>query len=248
MVNDSCLARTKKYRVQISDGRLFLHLANDENGAMTVMEVAEPNELPALYTQKMLLPLAFIPSPADVLLIGLGGGQQAKFIHRYLPELRTIGLEIDAEVVELARAHFNLPADDERLRVVIQDAAEFVRNHSDEQCDLILSDAFGEGYRPVDALHTVDFYRECHRILRTGGVMTVNVYEPTAEWAARFMSTVSSVFTCRKFIAISPIQGVMVLWKDRPDLNWDAVRERAARLDSKTGLGFSAFVNELKNE
>lgn len=248
MADDSCVERTEKYRVQISDGRLFLHLANDENGAMTVMELAQPNDLPALYTRKMLLPLAFIPSATDVLLIGLGGGQQAKFIHRYLPELRTIGLEIDTEVVELARTHFGLPPDDDRLRVVVQDGADFVRNHGDEQCDLILSDAFGEGYRPVDALHTPDFYRECHRILRPGGVMTVNVYEPTAEWAARFMSTVSSVFTCRKFIAISPVQGVMALWKGRPDLDWDAIGDRAARLDSKTGLGFSAFVDGLKNE
>ena len=94
MADDSCVERTEKYRVQISDGRLFLHLANDENGAMTVMELAQPNDLPALYTRKMLLPLAFIPSATDVLLIGLGGGQQAKFIHRYLPELRTIGRSI----------------------------------------------------------------------------------------------------------------------------------------------------------
>lgn len=248
MAEDSCVTETEKYRVKISDGRLFLHLANDEGGAMTVMELEQPHDLPAAYTRKMLLPLAFIPSPTDVLLIGLGGGLQAKFIHRYLPELRTTALEIDEEVVELARAHFGLPADDERLRVVVNDAADFVRDHGDEQFDLILSDAFGEGYRPVDALHSVEFYRACHRVLRSGGVMTVNVYEPTAAWADHFMSTVASVFPCRKFIPISPIQGVMVLWKGRPDLNWDAVGERAAKLDGKTGLGFSAFVDELKSE
>ena len=248
MAEHSCVTKTEKYRVQMSDGRLFLHLANDERGAMTVMELAQPHELPALYTRKMLLPLAFIPSPADVVLIGLGGGQQAKFIHRYLPELRTIALEIDQEVVELARTHFGLPVDDERLRVLVSDAADFVRDHGDEQCDLILSDAFGEGYRPVDALHSAEFYRACHRILRSGGVMTVNVFEPTAIWANRFMSTVSSIFPCRKFIPISPVQGVMVLWKGRPDLDWDAVRERAAKLDRKANLGFSAFVDELQNE
>jgi spermidine synthase len=248
MADDSSIATTKKYRVQMCDGRLFLHLANDDNSFMTVMELAEPNDLPAIYTRKMLLPLALIPSPTDVILIGLGGGQQAKYIHRYLPELRTIALEIEPEVVELARAHFGLPADDERLRVVIDDAANFVRNHGDEQCDLLLSDTCGEGYRPIDALHTLDFYRECHRILRTGGIMTVNVYEPTAAWADHFMSTVSSVFACRKFIPVSSEQGVMVLWKGRPDLDWDAIGERAARLDSKTGLGFAAFVDELKNE
>ena len=59
MADDSCVERTEKYRVQMNDGRLFLHLANDENGAMTVMELAQPNDLPALYTRKMLLPLAF---------------------------------------------------------------------------------------------------------------------------------------------------------------------------------------------
>lgn len=248
MAEDSCIRETEKYRVQIRDGRVFLHLASDERKAMSVMEIEQPHVLPAPYTRKMLLPLAFIRYPTDVVLLGLGGGQQAKFIHRYLPELRTIALEIDQEVVDLARAHFGLPADDERLRVVVDDAADFVRNHGDEQCDLILSDVFGEGYRPVDALHSVEFYRACHRILRTGGVMTVNVFEPTAAWAKHFISAVASVFPYRKFIAVSPDQSVMVLWKDRPDLDWDAVHERAAKLDEKTGLGFSAFVDELKNE
>ncbi len=248
MTDDSCIIETEKYRVQVSGGRLFLHLANDERGSMTVMDLAQPDDLPAVYTRKMLLPLAFIPSPSDVLLIGLGGGQQAKFIHRYLPELRTVALEIDEEVVELARAHFDLPADDDRLHVVVNDAADFVRGQGDEQFDLILSDAFGEGYRPVDALHSAEFYRACHRILRTGGVMTVNVFEPTATWANEFLSTVSSVFACRKFLPISPVQGVMVLWKGRPNLDWDAAHARAAKLDSQAALGFSAFVDELKNE
>lgn len=248
IAEDSRVASTGKYRVRETDGRLFLHLADDEASAMSVMNLSQPDALPALYTQKMLLPLAFIAAPTDVILIGLGGGQQAKFIHRHLPELRTIALEIEPEVVELARTHFSLPPDDERLRVVVSDAAHFIRGHGNAQCDLILSDAFDERYGPVDALHTVEFYRACHRVLRTGGIMTVNVYRPTAAWAAEFMSTVSSVFPCKKFMLVSEVQGVMVLWKDRPNLDWSAIRNRAAELNEKTQLDFSAFVDALESE
>lgn len=243
-----CVAKTERYRVLKSDGRLLLHLGNDENSAMTVMDLADPHDLPAAYTRTMLLPLAFIPSPTNLVLIGLGGGQQAKFIHRYLPELHTTALEIDPEVVMLARSHFDLPDDDARLRVVVADAADFIHDHCGNPCDMILSDAFGEGYEPVDALHTIEFYRACHQMLRPGGIMTVNVYDPNPAWANQFMSTVAAVFACRKFIPVSSVQGVMVLWKGSPNLDWDAIQDRAAELDSRVDLGFSAFVESLKRE
>ena len=249
MTNEiQCVAKTDKYRVLKEDGRLFLHLSNDENSYMTVMDLADPHALPAPYARTMLLPLAFIPSPTDLVLIGLGGGQQAKFIHRYLPELHTTALEIDPEMVMLARSHFDLPNDDARLRVVVTDATDFIPNHRDKQCDMILSDTCSESFEPVDALHTIEFYRACHQMLRPGGIMTVNVYNPSAAWANRFMSTVSAVFPCKKFIPVSSVQGVMMLWKGGLNLDWDAIEDRAAALDSRTDLGFLAFCESLRRE
>ena len=243
-----CVEKTDKYRVLKEDGRLFVHVGNDEHSYMTVMDLTDPHHLSAPYARTMLLPLAFIPSPTDLVLIGLGGGQQAKFIHRYLPELHTTALEVDPEMVMLARSHFDLPNDDARLRVVVADAADFIHNHRDKQCDMILSDACSESYEPVDALHTVEFYSACHQMLRPGGIMTVNVYNPIAAWANRFMSTVSAVFPCKKFIPVSQEQGVMILWKDSPNLDWDAIERRAAVLDSRVDLGFRAFCESLKRE
>ncbi|TKC92260.1 methyltransferase domain-containing protein [Trinickia terrae] len=236
--------KTKKYIIMNFGDRLSLKMADDETTSLTEMSLSSPDDLSVQYTRTMLHPLAFIPAPTEIILIGLGGGQQAKFIHRHLPELQTIAVEIDPEVVGLARTCFGLPADDERLRVVVEDASTFIPNHGG-RCDLILADAFDECNRPIDALHTAEFYRACHRILRADGVMTVNVYRPTANWAATFMSTVAGIFPRRKFIALTAEQGVMVLWKGRPNLNWDAIRARAATLDARTGLGFEAFVDTL---
>lgn len=241
-----CVLKTEKYRILKGEDRLYLQLSDDETSNFSEMILSEPERLLSEYTRKMLQPLVFIPRPADVILVGLGGGQQAKFVHRYLPELRMIALEIDPEVVDLARSHFGVPPDDERLSVVVADAADFIQNHSG-RCDMILLDAFGEGNVMIETLHTAEFYQACHRILRPGGLIAVNVYRPTAMWADSYMSMLSTVFTHKRFFTVSPDQGIMVLWKGVPDFTWERIDERAAQLDERTDLNFQAFVDSFKN-
>ncbi|MCY0389216.1 methyltransferase domain-containing protein [Robbsia sp. Bb-Pol-6] len=131
----------------------------------------------------MLQPLVFFASPREVLLIGLGGGRQAKFLHRHFPSVNIVAVEIDPVVVDPARSHFQLPGDDERLRVVVQDAAACV-HEDDGSCDLIVSDGFMEGDQVVAAFHTPDFYKARHRKLSPDGIMTVNVFRPSSDWAS----------------------------------------------------------------
>ncbi|GBG81413.1 hypothetical protein CBR_g32089 [Chara braunii] len=63
-------------------------------------------------------------SQGHVCIIGLGGGALPMFMHKYLPVSLKI-VELDAQVVNVARKHFGL-VEDQRLRVVIGDGIEVI--------------------------------------------------------------------------------------------------------------------------
>src|SRR3954471_11878845 len=91
----------------------------------SAMRLSSPDELELHYTRAMMSFLLFSPQPEHILMIGLGGGSIAKFLHRRMPASRTTVVEIRREVATAARAYFSLPDDDDRLSVVIADGARY---------------------------------------------------------------------------------------------------------------------------
>lgn len=71
----------------------------------SAMELNNPYALNIAYTRKMMAFLMFLPRPKHVLIVGLGGGSLTKFCHRELPRTRITTVEVDADVIEIGRAH-----------------------------------------------------------------------------------------------------------------------------------------------
>jgi len=112
----------------------------------------------------------------NVLLLGLGGGSAARIVRAVAPEARITGVEIDPDVVALARRWFDLDA--LGVNVVIADAREFlVRTRA--RYDAILEDCF---IGPEDELAKPEgipepaFTRAASR-LRPGGVLVSNALD-----------------------------------------------------------------------
>lgn len=229
-----------KYRVSERGQHRVVQNCDDDTLDLSVMDSQNPAMLESIYARVMLQPLVFLDAPQDVVLFGLGGGQQVKFLHRYFTTARVTAVEIDPTMVELARSHFMLPADDERLRVVVEDAAAYMRE-DDSPCDLILSDCY-DGDQIAEALHTREFYEACYRKLRPGGIMTVNILRPPTEWANQVVATVAAVFPYWQFHVVAPDQGIIVLWKTPPTHPLPALKARAAALDAVADIGFTGFV------
>ena len=74
-----------------------------------------------------------------VLLLGLGGGSAARIVRALAPEARITGVEIDADVVTLARRWFDLDA--LRVETVVADARAFVAR-TRARYDVVLEDCF----------------------------------------------------------------------------------------------------------
>src|SRR5688572_1868289 len=84
-----------------------LHIGSDT--VQSSMRLTRPNDLELSYTRSMMAFLLFAPEPSDVLMIGLGGGSLAKFVHHRLPAARVRAVEVNPQVVAIARQYFHVP-------------------------------------------------------------------------------------------------------------------------------------------
>ena len=147
------------------------HLKFDDTEQSTI-SVDDPWNLDLLYTRTMALAFAFQPQPAKVLAIGLGGGSLPKRIVHDYPEVVLDAVEIDPEVVAVARRFFEVP-DDPRLRLRVMDGRRFIRE-ADGLYDLIFLDAYNSDTIPFH-LTTSEFYRELEEHLGPGGFVCSNI-------------------------------------------------------------------------
>lgn len=227
------------------NGIRFLHLGGP--AVQSAMRIREPFALELEYTRAMLAFVLFHPAPREIVLLGLGGGSIAKFIHRFLPDSRLTALEINPEVVAAARSNFLLPADDERLHVLTGDGAAYIGGHGAE-LDALLVDAY-DAHRIVEALATLDFYRDCLRALRSGGVALFNLWGSDKHYQA-YLERIEAAFGGRVLLLPAEKKGniiVLAFTEPVPDLSF-AVLTRAARLwEGALGVEFPRFLERMRS-
>lgn len=126
-----------------------------------------------------------------VLLLGLGAGTSARGLLETYPGARVVGVELDGEVVRLARAHFGLPPE---VEVHVGDARAFLTGDS-RRYDAIIVDAFRFPYVPFH-LTTREFATAVAAHLAPGGVACFNVGRYRQERAVvdAVGATLASVF------------------------------------------------------
>lgn len=170
--------------IEISEsaGIRSLHFGSD--WVQGAMRIARPDAPVLEYTQLMLASLLMREhgeqlqrGPRSAVLIGLGAGTLAKFIHRYAPNCRITVVEINPQVEFVARQYFKLPPTSPRFNIQIACGADYLAR-SKHCFDLILVDGFAPDGQ-VGALATADFYHHCRARLTSKGVFCVNVLRET---------------------------------------------------------------------
>lgn len=144
------------------------------------MDTRHPERLHLSYTRLMMGFLLFVPAPQAIAMVGLGGGSQAKFLHRQLPTARLDVVEINPQVIAL-RTAFGVPPDDARFAVHEGDGAAFVQAPP-RAYDALLVDGFDASGQPP-ALASQTFYDDCARALTPSGVLVVNLHTRDAGFA-----------------------------------------------------------------
>jgi hypothetical protein len=95
-----------------ADGIKSLYFTLDQ--LQSRMCSARPTQLEVDYTRTMMGFLMFNSRPANIAMIGLGGGSLLKFCYHHLPDTRFTVLEINPQVIAL-RQEFEVPEDETRI-------------------------------------------------------------------------------------------------------------------------------------
>ena len=195
------MARNKKTAIElpevsVSDDGEVRHLHLGTPWIQGSMRVAEPFEIELQYVQRMMAWLLFV-EPASVtkrhaMQLGLGAGGITKFCHKKL-RLCTTAIELNPQVLAVCRQWFKLPPDGPKLRVVLADAAEEIKNPMWlGTVDALAVDLYDhEAAAPV--LDSPDFYADCRALLTEDGCMTVNLFGRASSFE-RSLKSMASAF------------------------------------------------------
>lgn len=209
------------------------------------MRLDDPDRLEMEYAVRMFAWLLFhdLDTLADSHLatLGLGAGSLTRFAHNVLG-MRTTAVEIDAEVIAACRAHFLLPRNGERLRVLHADALDWIaRPDAADRIDVLQVDAYDAAVeRP--ALDSEAFYADCRAALRGGGTAAFNLIGRGLDVRA-CVARIRAGVQPRTLWQFPPTQaGNVVVVAHRGGVPPDALlAARAARIEERWGLPAPAW-------
>ncbi len=238
-----------RHDIDVSEeaGVRYLHFGSD--WVQGAMRIARPWNLELAYTREMMAGLLLrqeTPWPRHALLIGLGAGSLTKYIYRHLPQTRITVVEINPEVELVARFHFKLPQDPERLTIHIDDGAAFMAA-SQEQYDLILVDGFDPDAR-AGSLDTAPFYQNCRERLTADGLLSINLLGRNRGFAAS-AERLRQAFDGRALVFPSCDSGNAIAFAASGNpvaVSLDELRTRAETLKQETGLNLLPTVTRLQ--
>ncbi|KIO49528.1 polyamine aminopropyltransferase [Nitrosospira sp. NpAV] len=232
--------------IQLSEqgGVRALHLGNSM--VQSAMRLTAPNDLELTYTRYMMGFMLFHSNPENILMIGLGGGSLAKFVYHRLPRTKTTVIEINPQIVAMARNYFFVPADDQRLQVIIGEGEDYVASHP-ASADVLMIDGFDDGCQ-VSSLCSQDFYNRTRETLKKKGVLVVNLLSRD-KGLQEYLRRIENSFGGHVITMAAEARGNLIVFafKQNPGkLAWEELRERAKKLEAEFALPFPEYVKKLR--
>jgi spermidine synthase len=134
--------------------------------------LADPEDLPMLYSRVMSVAAIYPQEPKRVLVVGVGGGSIPIYLHRFMPEATIDAVDIDPGVIDVAKKYFGL-RETSRLHLIESDGRVFLKRNA-EPYDIIMLDAFLGSYIPFHMM-TTEFYQLVRSRLKPHGVAAINI-------------------------------------------------------------------------
>jgi spermidine synthase len=143
----------------------------------SVVKPGDPDHLALPYAEVMLVGLALSEDPRRFLVVGLGGGTLPMFLRKYYPNAVIDAVDIDPDVVDVAKRFFGF-REDRHMIAHVSDGRRFVEN-ARRPYDLIFLDAFGAAGTPSH-LTTQEFLEAVRRAVAPGGAVVANLWGHSA--------------------------------------------------------------------
>ena len=234
--------------VSEADGVRYLHLGTP--WVQGAMRIRKPLAIELEYVQRMMVWMLLRPSDelgeGHAVQLGLGAGAITRYCHGVL-HMRTTAIELNDEVIGIGRAYFRLETS-ARLKLIETDAGEWVADPQNAaSADVLCVDLYDhDAASPV--LDTDAFYADCHRVLKAGGAMTVNLFGRDASFE-RSAQRIAAAFGAECVLSLRPTREgntVVVAWKGVAWPDAATLAERAAHIEQNCQLPARKWLKMLR--
>jgi len=159
-------------------------LTQDQNGIRTlyfgkygtrqsVVKIGDLDFLGLPYARSAMIGLAFTEKLDRILVLGLGAGNIPMFLRKYYSDALIDVVDIDPQIIVLAKQYFNFLEDD-LLRAHVQDGRTFIEN-TQKPYDLIFLDAYTAAGIPKH-FGTKEFLLALKKALKPSGAIVTNMW------------------------------------------------------------------------
>ena len=215
------------------------------------MWLKKPNDIELEYVQRMQAWLLFHEAEdvgdLHAMQFGLGAATLTKHCYRVL-DMRTTAIELNPQVVAACRTWFELPPDDERLNVVLGDAAEVAAHeHWQGQVDVLHVDLYDDEAAAA-VLDDPVFYGHCKNLLTQRGCMVVNLFGRSSSFD-RSVAHISESFGADAMWAFNPTREgntVVLAQREVSRPAEDSLQARAAQIQARWRLPAPQWLRHVK--
>ena len=218
-----------------------LHLGSET--VQSSMNVDYPAELVLSYSRAMMAWLLFAENVRHITQIGLGGGSFVRWIDAHLPEVAQTAVEINPQVISVARGLFELPFEGEKFEIIEADGAEYIKTLRGGT-DILLVDGF-DGVQIIDALVAEPFFADCRTALSDNGIFVTNWWSGDKRYPL-FLRRLAQVFDQRVLCVPAETHGnvAVLAFQNQVPQPLAALQKKAAKLGEQYGLDFKTMLHQ----
>ncbi len=159
--------------IEVVETQQTVYLQFDGGLKQSSFKKKHPNDLQKPPYQSIVKVLDHVKNPSNILVLGLGGGIVAKWLHENTDASIDV-VEIIPELKEIAEKYFNLPTDD-RMNIIVEDCNEFIFS-TNNKYDIVVVDIFGAVSvnipSSIDEANT--FHTGIKRVMKEQGMAAIN--------------------------------------------------------------------------
>ena len=203
----------------------------------SIAKPGDPTYLGFAYTKVAFAGLALAHDVRRIMIVGLGGGTMPMFLRHYYPNAAIDVVDIDPDVVHVAKEYFGF-REDASLRAHVGDGRKFVESVR-EPYDVVFLDAFGTRNVPPH-LTTIEFLKAVKRSVRPTGVVIGNIWgRPSNPLYDSMVRTYQEVFDELNIVDVPGTTNKILLALSRKQpLDRARFSEIARKLGTDKGFAF----------
>ena len=219
-----------------------LHLGSET--VQSSMNVDYPAELVLSYSRAMMAWLLFAENVRHITQIGLGGGSFVRWIDAHLSEVAQTAVEINPQVISVARGLFELPFEGEKFEIIEAAGAEYIKPLRGGT-DILLVDGF-DGVQIIDALVAEPFFADCRTALSEHGIFVTNWWSGDKRYPL-FLQRLAQVFDQRVLCVPAETHGnvAVLAFQNQAPQPLAALQKKAAKLSEQYGLDFKTMLHQV---